>query len=224
MNCWIAKRRSTSFIDGRLRERERARIVRHLNECPSCSTEFEQMRSVRSNLQRPSCREAAGSLRAALQVAASRERQAIAEGALSRIRRAWNRWLFRLDDSMRPITLPATGGLLSSIILFGALSVTIGTTTRVSNYEVPIMYADHWGANLVPLQLRSSVVLNAEPGWKGQNHRVRSARWFRRRLSVIRRGLQYNNIAVPDFPSVLAVAQPISRGISISFTPIVYRQ
>src|SRR4051794_29189205 len=223
MNCWIAKRRSTHFIDGRLRERERARIVRHLNECRACSTEFEQMRSVRSNLQHLPVVKSPAHLRTALLVIASRERQAIAEGAWSRIRRAWNRWLFRLDDCMRPITLPATGGLLSSIILFGALSFTIGTTTRVSNYEVPIMYADHWGANLVPLQLRSSVVLNLNLDGKGRitEYEVRDgSAWF---IGDTAR-LQYNNIAVPDFPSVLAVAQPINRGISISFTPIVYRQ
>lgn len=223
MNCWIAKRRSTNFIDGRLRERERARIVRHLNECPSCTNEFEQMRFVRSTLQALPAVKPPSHLRTALQVAASRERQAIAEGAWSRIRRAWNRWLFRLEDSMRPITLPATGGLLSSIILFGLLSFTIGTTTRVSNYEVPIMYADHWGANLVPFQLNSSVVLTLNLDGKGRitDYEVRDGS-----ASFIgdTARLQYNNIAVPDFPSVLAIAQPISRGISISFTPIVYRQ
>src|SRR3954449_11244032 len=153
MNCWTAKRHSTNFIDGTLRERERARIVRHLNECRTCSNDFEQMRLVRSTLQELPVAKPPANLRAALQVVASRERQAIADGAWSRVRRIWNRWLFRLDDAMRPITLPATGGLASSIILFGALSFTIGTTTRVSNYEVPIMYADHWGANLVPFQL-----------------------------------------------------------------------
>jgi len=181
------------------------------------------MRSVRSNLRALPVIKPPAHLRTALQVAASRERQAISEGAWSRIRRAWNRWLFRLDEYMRPITLPATGGLLSSIILFGALSFTIGTTTRVSNYEVPIMYADHWGANLVPLQLRSSVVLNLNLDGKGRitEYEVRDgSAWY---VGDTAR-LQYKNIAVPEFPSVLAVAQPISRGISISFTPIVYRQ
>lgn len=223
MNCWIAKRRKTLFIDGRLRERERARIVRHLTECRACSIEFEQMRSVRSNLQHLPFVKSPAHLRTALQVLASRERQAIAEGAWSRIRRIWNRWLFRLDDAMRPITLPATGGLVSSLILFGALSFTISTTTRVSNYEVPIMYADHWGANLVPFQLRSSVVLTLNLDGKGRitDYEVREGS-----ASFVgdTTRLQYNNIAVPEFPSVLAVAQPISRGISISFTPIVYRQ
>jgi predicted anti-sigma-YlaC factor YlaD len=223
MNCWIAKRRSTSYIDGRLRERERVRVAKHLNECQSCSNEFEQMRSVRSTLHRLSPLKSPAHLRVALQVAASRERQAIAEGAWSRVRRVWNRWLFRLEEAMRPITLPATGGLVSSILLFGALSVTIGTTTRVSNYEVPIMYEDHWGANLVPVQLRSSVVLTLNLDGKGRitDYEVRDgADSF---VGDTAR-LQYNNITVPDFPSVLAAAQPISRGISISFTPIVYRQ
>jgi len=223
MNCWIAKRRSTNFIDGRLRERERARIVRHLNECQACSNDFEQMRLVRSTLHGLPAVKPPAHLRTVLQVAASRERQAIVEGAGSRIRRIWNSWLFRLDDFMRPITLPATGGLASSIILFAALSFTISTTTRVSDYEVPIMYADHWGANLVPLQLRSSVVLTLNLDGKG---RITDYEFRDGSESFVgdTARLQYNNIAVPDFPSVLAVAQPISRGISISFTPIVYRQ
>jgi hypothetical protein len=223
MNCWSAKRRSTHFIDGRLRERERARVVRHLNECPACSSEIEQMRSVRSTLRALPGLKSPAHLRAALQVAASRERQAIAEGAWSKVTRIWNRWVFRLEDFMRPITLPATGGLLSSIILFGAFSFTMGTTARVSNYEVPIIYADHWGANLVPFQLRSSVVLTLNLDGKGRitDYEVRDGS-----ASFVgdTTRLQYNNIAVPEFPSVLAVAQPINRGISISFTPIVYRQ
>lgn len=223
MNCWIAKRRSTAFIDGRLRERERARIVRHLNECQTCSTVFEQQRLVRSALQGLSPVKPPAHLRTALQVSASRERQAASNGAESSLRRLWNRWLLRLDDSMRPITLPATGGLLSSIILFGALSFTIGTTTPVSNYEVPVLYADHWGANLVPVQLRSSVVLTLNLDGKGRitDYEVRDGS-----ASFIgdTARLRYNNIAVPDFPSVLAVAQHVNRGISISFTPIVYRQ
>lgn len=223
MNCWIAKRRSTNFIDGRLRDRERARIVRHLSECQACSNDFEQMRLVRSTLQGLPVAKAPAQLRTALQVAASRERQAVAEGAWSRVRRIWNRWVFRLDDLMRPLTLPATGGLASSIILFGALSFAISTTTRISDYEVPIMYADHWGANLVPLQLRSSVVLTLNLDGKGRitDYEVRDGS---ESFVGDTARLQYNNIAVPEFPSVLAVAQPISRGISISFTPIVYRQ
>ncbi len=55
---------------------------------------------------------------------------------------------------MRPLTIPATGGLLSSLILFGALAFTIGRSSRMVNYEVPVMYADRMDANLVPLQLR----------------------------------------------------------------------
>jgi len=36
--------------------------------------------------------------------------------------------------------------------------------------------------------------------------------------------LESNNISLPQIPSVLAMAQPISSDIRISLTPIVYRQ
>ena len=69
---------------------------------------------------------------------------------------------------MRPLTLPATGGILSSFILFALLAANIGTGSREANYEVPVFYADHIDANLVPVQLRSSVVLTLSLNGSGR--------------------------------------------------------
>jgi hypothetical protein len=45
--------------------------------------------------------------------------------------------------------------------LFGALAFTIGSTTRGLAYEVPLMYSSNQiDANLVPVELRSGIVLN----------------------------------------------------------------
>jgi len=155
-------------------------------------------------------------------VRASQEKQAIMEHRGSKLRRLWNHWRFRIDHIMRPLTLPATGGILSSLVLFGALSLMIGTTTRVVTYEVPVLYAERISANLVPLQLRSSVILTFSLDGKG-----RITDYTARDDSASFVGdptrLQYNNIAVPDFPSVLALAQPVNRDISIKITPIVFR-
>ncbi len=225
MTCWNVKRRSTDFVDGRLRRREHSRVEAHLRECDECSLHIHQLRSMRislSGLKNPS---APVTLRSRLLVLASKERQILVETDGSRWRRMWNSWKFRLNEFTRPFTIPATGGVLSSVLLFGALAFTIGTTTGQVGYEVPVMYGDHMDANLVPVELRpqSSVVLTLSLDGRGHitDYAVRDgASGF---VGDTAR-LQYNNITMPQFPGILRMAQPTIGDIRISFIPIMFRQ
>jgi hypothetical protein len=162
-------------------------------------------------------------LRTALRVRASQEKRAIEAHKGSRFQQFCDYWLFRLDEIMRPLTLPATGGILSSFLLFGLLAANIGTTTREANYEVPVFYADHIDANLVPVQLRSSVVLTLSLNGSG---RITDYAFRDASSSVVGDvgRLQYSPISVPTFPSVLALAQPINEDISIRLTPLFFRR
>ena len=110
MTCWIAKRRREDYVDGRLRGNESSRIAAHLAECQSCSLEFEQTRAVRVTLRRLPNPKAPASLQMALRVRASQERSAVERYQGSRLLRLWGSWLFRMDELLRPITIPATGG------------------------------------------------------------------------------------------------------------------
>jgi hypothetical protein len=158
-------------------------------------------------------------LRTELLVIGSRVREA---ASTSRMERLWNRWELRLNEIMRPLTIPATGGLLSSFILFAALAFTISASTRVAAYDVPVLYANTTDANLVPLELRSSVVLTLSLDDKG---RIKDYAVNDGSDSFVgdTGRLQQNNIALPEFRTVLAMTQPVSRDISISFTPLLFR-
>jgi hypothetical protein len=219
MTCWTVKRRSTDYVDGRLRGGERSRVEAHLAECDACSQQVEELASVRSTLRDLRVPVAPSPLRTELLIMASRERKLSRH---SRFERLWNRWKFRLNEMMRPLTIPATGGVLSSLVLFAALALTISTTTRAVGYEVPVIYADRVNPNLVPVELRSSVVLTLSLDGKGRitDYAVRDGS-----DSFVGdpSRLQYNNIALPEFRTVLAMTQPVSRDISISFTPLVFR-
>jgi hypothetical protein len=219
MTCWSVKRRSTDYVDGRLRGSERSRVAAHLAECDTCSQHTEDLASVRSTLRDLRVPVAPPPLRTALLIMASRERKLVRDSPLARL---WNRWKFRLNEMMRPLTIPATGGVLSSLVLFAALAITISTTTRAVTYEVPVIYADKVDPNLVPVELRSSVVLTLSLDDKGRitDYAVRDGS-----ASFVGdpSRLQYNNIALPEFRTVLAMTQPVSRDISISFTPLVFR-
>lgn len=219
MTCWSAKRRSADYVDGRLRGSERSRVAEHLAECESCSQQIDELASVRTTLRDLREPVPPARLRTELLVIASRERKL---SRSSRLERLWNRWKFRLNEMMRPLTIPATGGVLSSLVLFAALALMISTTTRAVTYEVPVMYAEKTDANLVPVELRSSVVLTLSVDSSGRitDYAVRDGS----DSFVGDPGrLQYNNIALPEFRTVLAMAQPVSRDISISFTPLVFR-
>ena len=223
MNCWGVNRRSTDYVDGRLRQSERSRVEAHLLECQQCEVRISELRSLRSTLRKLPEPGAPANLRTRLRVSASLERQILLEADGSRLRHAWNSWKFRMNQLMRPLTIPATGGLLSSLILFGALAFTIGTTTQGVAYEVPVVYASRADPNLVPVELRSSVVLTLSLDGNGRitEYAVRDGS-----SSFVGdpARLQGNNISLPDFPSVLAMAQPTTRDISISFIPIVFQR
>lgn len=160
----------------------------------------------------------------ALRVHASRERQAVVETRGSRWQRFWQSWKFRLTDLFDPVTIPATGGFFSSCILFALLAFTISKTTQAVGYEVPLSYGDvHQQANLVPIDLSSSVIvfLSLNPDGRITDYAVRDgADSFVGDANM----LQGKNIPIPEFPTVLAVAQPISSDISIHFIPLVFRQ
>jgi anti-sigma factor RsiW len=210
-------------VDGRLRKGELSRVEAHVTECRECAQQVQEIHDIRATLHQLRPVKAPSELRLRLQVEASRERKALMETNGSRFLRLWNYWAFRLDELMRPITIPATGGLFSSIVLFGALAFTIGTTTRGVTYEVPVMYAERGDANLVPVELQSSVVLTLSVNGNGRiiDYAVLdNAGSFSGDASK----LQYNNISVPEIPNALRLAMPTSSDIRISFTPIIFRQ
>ncbi len=223
LTCFKTRRQSTAYLDGRLREREHSRIAAHLAECDSCAAHIYQLKSLRFGLQRLPTPLAPANLSTRLRVIASREKQLITQSQGSRFRFLWDKWKFRVDELMRPLTIPATGGLLSSVLLFSTLALTITTTKRAVTYDVPVLYTEQMGANLVPISVNADVVLNISVDGRG---RIRDY--------VVHDGsgsftgnaarLVYNNIAMPEFPSVLQIAHPITSDISITLTPLVFRQ
>jgi hypothetical protein len=163
-----------------------------------------------------------GHLTTSLRVIASRECQAMASTRGSRWQRLWQAWKFRLELLMNPFTLPATGGVASSLLLFALLSLTISRTGQVVGYEVPVIYADQTVANLVPLELRSSVIVTFSLDRKGHITDYAVNDGSDSFVGDATR-LQAKSISIPEFPSVLALAQPITSDISIQFTPLLFR-
>lgn len=220
MTCFSAKRKSTSYFDSRLRDRERSRIQEHLRECDPCTSYFEQIRSVRTGLTRLPQPAAPASLRTRLQIIASRERQMLTTRSGSRLEEAWENWRFRMNEWMRPLTIPATGGIVSSLLLSCMFGLCMATNTRTVAYEVPVEYHDQEAVNntptLVPMSLRSSLLLNMSLDGHGHIQDF-SARDASAQYTGDSNDFSGHDISLPDFPH-----PALSGDISILVTPVVY--
>jgi predicted anti-sigma-YlaC factor YlaD len=222
IKCSYVKQNSTAYTDGRLQPEERSIIAAHLHECQTCATHVTEINSVRAALHRLPVPVAPEKLKTALQVIASRERAAVVSARGSRWQSAWEYWKFRVNEWMRPLAIPATGGIISSLILFGSFILTIGTTKQIVSYEIPVAYTSVAEASLVPIELRShAVTLNMSIDGKGRvDYMVEDP------ACNVSTGLQAQSAAItmPVLPTVFAVAHPISGDIQIKFLPLAFRQ
>jgi Putative zinc-finger len=222
LTCIRALRRSTTYLDGRMRGPQRARIAAHLRECDACAGYFEQVAYNRDLLRSTPSPKAPENLTAVLQVIASRERELILNNGGSRLNALLEQWRFRLQGLMRPFALPATGGLISSFVLFATLVLAIGTTARVVSYDVPLSYnPPRVEATLVPVELRTqdiTVTMSLDHNGKITEYAVADGKAS---FAGDSSKLLTPNISLP---SVLGVAEPISGDIQISFRPLGFRQ
>lgn len=229
MSCTSVRRHSDEYLDGDLHADARQRIAGHLRECDSCSSYFEQTSSARSALKSLPVQLIPAHLATSLRVIASRERALIESTRGSRFQAVWERWRLKWENLMRPVAIPATGGLLSSMLLFGTLVFSLGTTVRTVAYEVPIVYHSDQQRepNLVPVELRSkAVILNISFDSNGhiidRDYAVMDGEGEVRR-NLPRTHSRSGDIAIPAMPNVLALAQPITGDIRIEFTPLGLR-
>ena len=221
-SCHNVKLYSPEYVDGRLLPGDQYLISSHLSDCEACTAYFEQVSALRGTVRRLAASPIPQDLQTKLRVMASRERASVEATRGSRWCAVWDKWRFRLNALMRPLALPATGGLLSSILLFGTFILTIGTTTRIVSYEVPAN-AYKAEANLVPVELGShTVILTMSFDGTGRMADYAMADPTCKYSADLK--AQPSSISMPSMPTVFAVAQPISGDIQIKFLPLAFRQ
>jgi len=167
MECSSAKQRMSDYLDGAVSAEERHSLKSHFNVCRECALESERYGELRRKLRALPRLVPPADLTTRLRVVASKVRMETLGGA-SPWRRWRDRWELSLDNLMRPLALPAMGGLCSAMLLFGTLVPTLGSafffndvgdipTTLVTEpmlkYTAPIAFSDRDA--VVDLQLDS---------------------------------------------------------------------
>jgi Putative zinc-finger len=125
-------------IDGAAQVRNRVRVREHLDGCSSCREELERFRKLSALLSRVPRSLPSADLATRIRVAAAQSPDR--QDAPSTWRRMRDRAEILLDNVFRPITLPATGGFVSAILVFVVVLQLIvpGITVRAVQNDVPL--------------------------------------------------------------------------------------
>ena len=142
MKCATVRTKLAGYIDGAItsaaRASERVQVREHLEGCAGCREELERFRKLAVLLSRVPRSAPPSDLAVRIRVAAA---QATATQDMpSRMRHLRDRAEILLENVFRPLTVPATGGFVSAILVFVVVLQLIvpGITVRAVQNDVPI--------------------------------------------------------------------------------------
>lgn len=137
MSCENVQKRISLLLDRKLPAEERENVLAHIEACRACGTRFDMMQdqvAMTRGLGQPAI---PAQLAAQLSVLASHERQrALARVSLSaRLRRWASRIDLAFDNLMRPVALPFTGGVISTLLIFTLLVPSLSFSHDIRGQE-----------------------------------------------------------------------------------------
>jgi hypothetical protein len=142
MKCNTVQTKLAAYLDdavtGAALVEERVHIREHLESCGYCREELQRYRKLSMLLSRVPRNLPPADLAVRIRVAAA---QAVPTQDLSsRLRRMRDRAELLLDNVFRPLTVPATGGFFSAILVFAIVLQLIvpGITVRAVPNDVPL--------------------------------------------------------------------------------------
>jgi anti-sigma factor RsiW len=142
MKCTTVRTKLAGYLDdaltGAARVTDRGEIREHLEGCKVCRAELEHFRKLAVMLSRMPKSLPPSDLAVRIRVAAAQAQQS--RDWPSRVRQMKDRAEILLDNVFRPLTLPATGGFFSAILVFVLVFQMIvpGITVRAVENDVPI--------------------------------------------------------------------------------------
>ena len=142
MKCNTVRTNLAGYLDdaitGGARVEERAQIRQHLEACTVCREELERFRKLSVMLSRVPKSLPPADLAIRIKVAAAQAQHS--RDWPSRMRRIKDRAEILLDNVFRPLSVPATGGFFSAILVFVLVLQMIlpGTTVRAVQNDVAL--------------------------------------------------------------------------------------
>jgi negative regulator of sigma E activity len=137
MDCPLVANKLSGLLDGQIAGRERATVETHLQSCAPCAESWEEYRAIRSALRASPGRRIPVSLEWNLRVMASREASR-RRRALAGMLEEWFQRSMRLaGELLRPLAIPAAGGVFSAVILLGTIMTNFSGVVHSHPKDVP---------------------------------------------------------------------------------------
>jgi anti-sigma factor RsiW len=220
MNCSVANRLMSSYVDGCLSRNKLAQMNGHVGECPECAAHCASLQRTQSLVASLGRKVAPPDLALKLRVALSQE---MANSRSSR----WERLRVRWENAFDATMIPATAGLVTTLVIFGVLISFLYPQQVSASNDVPtVLYT--------PAQLRStpsewsvgvsaaeSLVVEAYVGPDGriQDYRILSAP---EEAEVVLPQLK-NMLLFTTFQPATAFGQPTSGRVILTFSRVQVR-
>ncbi|MGA2371334.1 MAG: anti-sigma factor family protein [Candidatus Korobacteraceae bacterium] len=217
MTCSVAKRLMSSYLDGAVTRSQMAQMDEHLRACVECAARFVSVQRTQSLVGSLGRKAAPPDLALKLRVALSQE---LANSRRSR----WDSLRVRWENAFNATMVPATAGLVTTLIIFGLLiSFLYPAQVRASN-DVPTMLYTPAELKSTPFELSmgvantDSLVVEAYVGSDGRvlDYRVLSAPEDAE--SVLP---QLKNMLIfTTFSPATAFGQPTSSRVILTFSKV----
>ncbi len=218
MDCSFSKKEISAYLDRAVSEREEREIREHLGACQHCAREAQTQRRMRGSLRSLPKRPVPVDLTVRLRVAASRVRQ---ESTGVKSRWAWrDRLAMSIRYLMRPLAVPALGGICSAVFLFSALVPTFQPAFAMGNAssDVPLMLmTDPTVKYLAPVAFGegdAEVDLSIDDHGRILNYKIVSVSGPQG--DQLRRSIENNLLFIELWPAT-SFGRPVSSTVRISF-------
>lgn len=133
MKCLQASALMSSYLDSEIARSQMPALNEHLQSCTGCSRHYEVLRRTQAVVSHLGRKTAPPDLALKLQVAISRE---LANSRRSR----WEILRIPWDNVFRALMVPATGGLVTTVLTFGLLINLLMPTSIGRTNDVPTTF------------------------------------------------------------------------------------
>jgi Putative zinc-finger len=131
MTCVQVKSLLSGYLDGTVTGKQMHALGQHLNECMECRLQYQELRQTQALLSRVGRARVPDDLSLKLRLAISRE-------AARRREPVFRGLVIRVANALRAFTVPATAGVVATLIIFGVLMGFI-TPVQANTNEVLLL-------------------------------------------------------------------------------------
>src|SRR5271165_4469193 len=217
MKCSVAKGLMSSYLDGEVTRSQLAQVDEHLQSCVECAAQYASVRRTQTLVASLGRKAAPPELALRLRVVLSQE---LANAGRSR----WDSFRVHWDNAFNAVMVPATAGLVTTLIIFGLLIGMIYPVPVGAANDVPTMLYTPAELQFTPFELTmgatnpESLVVEAYVGPDGRvlDYRILSGAEDAQAILP-----QLKNMLIfTTFHPATAFGQPTASRVILSFSKV----